>query len=280
MEYKVLPSQFQKFADSANHILKKRFNLNDGIVEQAVHPDIPFQPTLHWELDTYYLACEVSNKPFPESLKQNFADIVNTEVPIKIIVAYTLDEAMTINDYKINTKDAKKFGFGFMVVDDNNNGEVEHDGILLALHMPKIDYDDYTRRLRPFIREAYEQYMLKCDPEGGLQKIGQLTEKIIYKVATQAKRKGKFNYSRFNPPKFISQSTLIDKMIEENVFDIPILGRCKDFAIDRNSVSHKPTTLRQAKHIQKKLKENFIIGLRILRDLPEKIKNTGYKLII
>lgn len=278
MEYTVLPSQFHNFADSANHIIKNRFNLKDGIVEQAIDHSIPYQPTLHWELDTYFLACEVSNKPFPDALKLQFADIVRTGIPIKIIVAYTLDVDMTTTDYRKNIKEAKEFGFGFMVVDEDNRGEIEHDGILLALHIPPIDYSEYPKKLQPYIREAYEKYMVKCDPQGSLQNIGQLTENIIYNIATQAKRRGVFTYTRFNPPKYISQSTLIDKLIDENIFDIPMLGRCKSFAIDRNGVSHKPKTLRQAKNVQTKLKENFIIGLRILKDLPPIIKSHGYRL--
>lgn len=73
---------------------------------------------------------------------------------------------------------------------------------------------------------------------------------------------------------------MIDKLIEENVINIPILGRCKDFAHDRNSVSHRPKTKEEARKTQKKLKENFIIGTRILQDIPAKILEKGYKLKI
>jgi len=276
LKYTILPSHLHAFANSANFIIKNRYGLSDGIVEKAILPDIPLRPTLHWKTKTHYIVCEVAERPFPVSIKHQFADLVATEQPIRIIVAYPKDNRLSLNDYQSDIKQSKKFGIGYMGIDENNNGDIEYQGVPLSLHITPIDLKLFKTKLKPFVTEAYEHYMLKGDPDVGLQKIGQLTENIIYNIAEQAKKKGVFTYSGFNPPAYIKQSLLIDKMIDENVLDIPILGRCRDFANDRNAVSHKPKSRKQAVEIESKLKENFIIGIRILKDLPEKIKEKGY----
>lgn len=280
MKFTVLPPHLHAFAESANIIIKSRYGLPDGIIEQAIQSDIPLQPTLHWKTKTHYIACEVSERPFPVSIKQQFADIVSTGQPIRIIVAYPKGNGLSSADYQSDIKIAKTYGIGYMSVDDNKSGEIEYHGVSLALRIAPIDLNGYCKSLKPYIYEAYEHYMLKGDPDVGLQKIGQLTEKIIYNVAVQAKKKGKFSYDKFKPPAFIRQSLLIDEMINEQIIDIPILGRCRDFANDRNSVSHPPKSRKEAMGIENKLKENLIIGTRILKDLPEKIKSKGYKLLL
>jgi hypothetical protein len=278
MNFSILPQHLHAFADSANFIIKNRYNLSDGIIEQAILPEIPLQPTLHWKTKTHYIVCEVAERPFPVMIKQQFADLVSTGQPIRIIIAYPKDNGLTLSDYQADIKKSKIFGIGYMGVDDNKNGDIEYQGVSLALHIPLIDLNPFKNSLKPYVAEAYNHYMIKGDPDVGLQKVGQLIESIIYNIAIQAKKKGSFSYAGFNPPAYIPQSTLIDQMITASVLDVPILGRCRDFAKDRNSVSHKPKSRKQAAEIENKLKENFIIGTRILKDFPDKIKAKGYRL--
>ena len=280
MNFYILPTHLHVFAECANATIKNRYGLSDGFIEQAIQPDIPLQPTLHWKTQTHYIACEVAERPFPISIKAQFADLVAIGQPIRIIVAYPKDNNLSVSEYQSDIRKSKSYGIGYMCIDDNKRGEIEYPGISLALHIAPIDYKTFIKALRPKLIEAYEHYMLKGDPDVGLQKIGQIIERIIYNVAVQAKKVGKFNYANFNPPKFIKQYLLIEQMIKENVIDIPILGRCQDFAKDRNSVSHSPRSRKQAREIERKLKENFIIGIRILSDLPEKVKLSGYRFLI
>ncbi len=279
MNFSILPTHLHTYAESANLIIKTRYGLSDGLIEQAILPDIPLQPTLHWKTKTHFIACEVAERPFPTSIKQQFADIVSTGQPIRIIVAYPRGNGLSIYDYQSDIKNSKIFGIGYMGIDENKTGEIEYQGISLALHIPPLDTKSFIKCLRPNVVEAYEHYMLNGAPDVALQKIGQLVENIIINVAIQAKRNKSFLYPGFKPPAYIPQSRLIDELIKEKVIEIPILGRCKDFANDRNSVSHKPKSRKEAMAIEVKLKENFIMGTRILKDLPEKIKLKKYRVI-
>ncbi|KQR91516.1 hypothetical protein ASG01_14210 [Chryseobacterium sp. Leaf180] len=280
MDFSILPSHLHKIAESANFIIKNRYGLTDGLVEQEIEPHIPLRPTLHWKTPTQYIVCEVAERPFPVSIKQQFADIVSTGVPIRIIVAYPKENDLSGKDYSSDIKESKKFGIGYMSVNETKVGDIEYQGISLAQHITQVDLTKYIKTVKPYVSEAYEHYMLKGDPDVGLQKIGQVIESMLYNVAVQAKKDGSFVYIGFKPPKYIAQALLISELIKENILDISILVRCKDFANDRNAVSHKAKSRKKAAEIEAKMKENFIIGTRILQDLPLKIKDKGYKVKI
>lgn len=160
-------------------------------------------------------------------------------------------------------------------------GIIEYPGISLSLYIPfPSDFSSFKSQIKKDVQDCYEHYLLKGDPDIGLQNLGQIVERLLYTTAEQAKKKSKFIYAGFRPPAYIRQATLINKMIKENVLDNGILGRCKDFAKDRNSVSHKPNTLEAAKKIENKLKDNFITGSKILEDLPDAILKKKYKVKI
>jgi hypothetical protein len=280
MQFTILPPPLAWVAEAANSTIKTRFNLGDGIVEKQILPEIPLQPTLHWKTKTHFIACEVAERPFPVSVKTQFADIVATGQPIRLLVAYPSSHGLSHEEFHRDTKANKTFGIGYVEVNADGSGQIEYQGISLPLHLSPINPKIYVPKIRPIVQDAFEQYMPSANPRGSVQDIGQSIESIVYQVARQAKGKGNFTYAHFRPPAFISQSVLIKEMIDEAVMDIPILGRCRDFADDRNAVSHKPKSRKEAIEVETRLKENFIIGARILEDLPAKIKSAGYRLIL
>lgn len=279
MSYTLLSPHLVSIADCANGTIKERYNLKkNGLIESSIDSSIPFRPTLHWKSKTHFIACEVADRPFPKSLKETFADIVATGLPIRLLVAYPKDNELSVKDYQDDINQCKKFGIGYLAVDSLGQGSIDYNGLSLSLHLPfPKDFSQYKSHLRSIVVDAYEHYLSKGDPDVGLQKIGQTVENLLYNTAVQAKKKGSFTYNGFNPPNFIIQALLIDKLIDESILDNGILGRCKDFAKDRNKVSHKPKTLAEAKKIEKKLKENFIAGTKILEDLPLAITNKSYR---
>jgi len=279
MNFTILSPHLKSIAVAANRTIKKRYGLNpDGKIESSVDPSIPFRPTLHWKTRTHFVACEVADRPFPTSIKSSFADIVSSTQPIRLIVAYPKDNGLNAKDYQDDIKQCKKMGIGYLSIDADGKGEIEYQGISLSLYLPfPNDFSSFKPQIKSDVQDAYEHYLHKGDPDVGLQNLGQVIERLLLTTAEQAKTKGKFAYTGFKPPKFIKQGLLINEMIKEDVLDNGILGRCKDFAKDRNSVSHKPKNLKEAKKIEKKLKDNFITGSKILEDLPAAIIAKKYK---
>jgi hypothetical protein len=280
MPYTILPAHLIPIAEAANRVIRDRFNLGDGIIEQEIMPEIPLQPTLHWKTPTHFIACEVADRPFPTAVKTQFADITATGQPIRLLVAYPSTHGLSHDDYRRDTKQNKAFGIGYLEINPAEGvGQIEYQGISLPLHLsPPRDLKIYVPKVRTIVQDAFDQYMPGADPRGAVQNLGQAIEGIVYQVARQAKKKGRFAYANFQPPAFIAQSILIRELIKEAVMDIPILGRCRDFADDRNGVSHRPRSRREAIGVETCLKDNFIIATRILEDLPKDIKKAGYTL--
>src|SRR5690242_6813379 len=187
-KYIILDPKLHDIGDFAMKKIMARYNLKQPLIEKPINHDIAWRPTFLWKRTAEYLACEVSNRPFPTTIKEQFADIVASGQPIRIIVAYPKTNGLSSSEYQKDIKNAKMFGIGYIGIDDLGKGEIEYGGISLPLHLTSIDLSEYVRSLRPYITEAYEHYMLKGDPDVGLQKIGQVIESIVYNLAVQAKK--------------------------------------------------------------------------------------------
>ena len=126
------------------------------------------------------------------------------------------------------------------------------------------------------IQEAFECYMVDGKPSVGLQQLGKLAETLIYNAAVDAKKKGTFVYRAFNPPAYIVQAQLLSQLKTESVLNLGLLDRCKDFANQRNAVSHTPKTIKAATKIFKEVRDNFTLGLKLIEDIAIELKAKAY----
>lgn len=267
-------------AKLAKDKIENRFNINNAHVEQIFDSSINYKPTFHWKTKTHIIICDIASSPFPLSIKDFYSDIAVKGIPVKVIIAYPGNRQKDVAKYREEIKKAKEYGIGLLAIDDNENIILENLGVSIPLHISQLDYSLYDKKMRALIEESYESYMINGKPKDGLQKLGQLVESIIINLAVQAKRKGKFIFSGFVPGTYIPQGKLIENLMKENVIDIGILGNCKTFAHERNSVSHAAKNQREVIKIEKQLKVNFQFGLRILEALPKAIKDKRYSLKI
>lgn len=267
-----------KIADFSKERIASRFGLKNCQIEKPFENSISFVPTFHWKSTSHIIVCEVSHRPFPVTIKELFADALVKDLPIKIYVIYPKNPDLTIREFHDDLAKAKLYGIGLISVETNGVTNFERTAVSIPLYLPNFDIKKYSSKLRSHIEDAFEIYMYDGKPDNALQEIGQLIESIALNTAKQAKKAGNFVYAGFRPPAYIRQSLLLTEMINESVINVGILSRSKDFANDRNSVSHKPQSRAAALRIEKKLKENFLIGLKILEDFPQHIKAKGYKL--
>ncbi|MCP9237962.1 hypothetical protein [Lewinella sp. JB7] len=277
MKYTILPNDLTGIADSAHEAIKMRYGLGDASIEMAIEKSVPIRPTFHWKEPTEIIMCEVAQRPFPVVIKELFADISASGLPIRIIVAYPRDAPMSAKSFQDDVKLAKKFGIGLLAVDDDGRGKIEYQGVSISLHFPEIKYDRFPKAFRPLIKDAYENYMDQGNPKAGLQELGQIVEDCILKIGIDAKKKNQLVTNSFKPEKFIACNRLLDLMIKEEIIDIGILGTAKTFMKARNGVSHKPKSRKAAIERDLLMKENFQIGLRLLAEIPNECKKHGLK---
>lgn len=267
-----------KIADFSKERIASRFGLKNCQIEKPFENSISFVPTFHWKSTSHIIVCEVSHRPFPVTIKELFADALVKDLPIKIYVIYPKNPALSVREFHDDLAKAKLYGIGLISVETNGVTNFERTAVSIPLYLPNFEIKKYSPKLRSHIEDAFEIYMSDGKPDNALQEIGQLIESIALNTAKQAKKASNFAYAGFRPPAYIRQSLLLTEMINESVINVGLLSRCKDFANDRNSVSHKPQSRAAALKIEKKLKENFLIGLKILEDFPQHLKAKGYKL--
>lgn len=277
--YRILDDpELIKIADLSKDRIASRFGLRNCKVETAFDSSINFVPTFHWKSTSHIFVCEVSHRPFPLTVKELFADAVVKNLSTKIYVVYPKHPDLTARELQDDLDKAKSFGIGLISVDIDGTVNFERTAISIPLYLQTIDIKKFPVSLRSSVENLIDIYMLNGLPDKALQELGQLIESIVLNTAKQAKKSGSFTYAGFRPPRFIRQSQLIEEMINENVINIGLLSRCKDFANDRNSVSHKPQSRAEAQRIESKLKENFLIGMKILEDFPQHLKAKNIKL--
>ncbi|MFA7359488.1 MAG: hypothetical protein WC139_00480 [Candidatus Kapaibacterium sp.] len=276
MTYTILDSYLHPFADSAINILKSRFNLKKPIIEQSIDSNLAWRPTFYWNNKYEVFACEVLNQPYSQSVAEIYSDISSEGLPIRIIIAFPQNNGLTLDNYQTATNKLKKLGIGYLNVNSNGGGNLEYKGISQSLYISKLDLTGIKDFLRPKILTAFEIYRNE-DQKHGVQELAQIVEAYIKNLATQAQAKGTYVNTRYNPSRFYNLKDLIDELTTQKVIDLGVLGKCRGFVYPRNDTSHPPKTLAEAKKIANKFRDNFIIGLDILNDLPARFKEEGYK---
>lgn len=275
--YSFLQEELFPLADVARTRLEQRFQLRHATVEKAFDDSISFAPTFHWKKGFHIFVCEVSERPFPKHIKELFSDLIVSEIPSRVFVAYPEANQLSANEMHLDLKKARDFGLGLVSIDQGGGTTIIQSGISVPLLPRKLELEIYSNSLRPLIEDAYNLY-LTADPKHGIQELGQIIERITRNIAVDAKKKGKLKKGADpNNPK-TAHGNVLDIMVDEKIIDTAVLGRCRAFVVDRNDSSHKPRNLREALAIERNLKDNFNTGLRILQDLPKALKAKGFSL--
>ncbi len=274
--YSLLDTELHFVANGASERLRQRFGLKLPKIEEAFSSKISWRPTLHWKTNTHYIVCEISNSPFPISLMSFFSEITVEGLPVKIFIAYPEENDLTLKEFKAQTLKAKTYGIGLVSVENNGDATIENQGISIPLHLAKQDLSSFRKVLKPSIEGACATYM-NGDAKHAVQELGQIIECAIRSLAIQAKKKGTLSIGGDPSSSSYSQGNIIDDLMSKRIISNAILGRCRGFVDARNEVSHKPRTKKKAIEQEKKLKENFLTGLSILKDLPSKISEKNYR---
>jgi hypothetical protein len=197
-------------------------------------------------------------------------------LPVTIFIAYPDVPQIPLKDFNADIKKAKQYGVGLISISENHEGAIQYHGMPVNLFLSAPDFNRFKQPIRPGVMSAYEDFT-DGNPDGGVQKLGQLVESAIVNLAIQARNKGTYKKGGFVEGKYYPQGNLIDELMHERIIDNGVLGRCRGFCDDRGSVSHKPRDLKEAIRIQKSLKECFLLGLRILEELPAFLIKKGYR---
>lgn len=260
--------------------MRREYGRGNATIEKQINSDLQWVPTYFWKTPNGYIACEVNARPLPKPLTQYWGEISSLGLYCRLIVVVPEPgpDGLSLSEYRKDIKKLKELGIGCVCVNNDNTTTIENQGVPIPAQITAPNYSRFKAKLRPIIKHAFDVYM-GGDPRLGVQDLGQVIENITFRLADQAIRKGSFRSGGYG----IGMTTypwgnLLDAMTRERVIDCGVLGRCRAFAPDRNSCSHRPRTIAQARSLCSHIKGYFEQSLRILEDLPVRLKERGYKL--
>jgi hypothetical protein len=265
-------------AESVKTKLENRHNLKEVNIEEIIDSRINWKPHLHWVNNYHIFTCEISNRPFPTNMYEIYSEVNNGGKPIRMFVAYPSKNNLTSEELHSDILKAKSYGIGLICVSESGDSSVIYNGLPVNLVLAQNivnEIEKFHFKLRPLIKNAIETYM-DGYPKHGVQELGQLIESAIRHLAIKAKKTGKYASGGNPNDDTYSFGNIVDDLIREKIIKADILGKCRGFVEDRNRVSHKPRSIQKALDQEKKLKEDFLQGLRILEDLPKKMKLKEY----
>ena len=267
-------------ADVTQIRLKEKFDIRDLKVEEAFDKDIAWTPHLYGKSKYHIVCCEIAERPFSKKIPEIHSEISISGKLVKLFVAYPQENSLSAKELLEDIAKAKSYGVGLINVSSDGKATIDNEGLSVHLTLPKPVISELSRFVKPLksqIEGAISTY-INGAPKHGVQEIGQLIENIIRNLAIQARKQSKLTKGGDpSDPKY-AFGNIVDDLMRQNIINNGILGNCRGFVEDRNRVSHKPRSIKQAIEVENQLKQDFINGLRILENLPKKIKEKNFRL--
>ena len=274
MSYQYLAQHLHETADRARTYFAETYNAKRFLCEDAVEDDLPLRPT--WQADLAggcKLCVEVNESAFSPSLATFVTKCASRGMPVRLWVAVPAGGSSGKE-----VREARELGVGIVEVGDDGVHEVHRAVTLSLFGLRRIDLKKVPRKHRESLKKAGDAF-LDGMPESGCQSVCQELEALTRLVAEHTYNKPDWWKDRANlnlAPRFFAVDSWA-KMLE--TFDEKILpqkaqinGKPLNKALIagarshtdwRNSLSHKPKTLKALQTRDAKLRTMF----EVTRDL-------------
>ena len=279
--YIVLDTDLHKIANLAKVRLENKFNIKINNIETGFNNELSYAPTYWGKNKTHFIVCEVSNRPFPLTIKSIYADIMHLNLSVKYYVIYPNEISISASELNKDLDNARLFGIGLLKVDESTNSiNVQQEAISIPLNFSpsNLQLNKYNKKLRHLIEEAYSMY-ISGNPKHAVQELGQIIERAIKNVAIEAKASSHYNDGHDPNSPTTAFGNIINDLIRHAILNVTFLNRVRGYTEDRNSVSHRVNSIAASIKLENKLKLDFQNALRILEELPINTNNgkNGFK---
>jgi len=277
MSYRYLSEQLRPIADSAARFFKRRWGVSGFKVEETIHEDVSYRPTLHAMTRDYHLLCiEVSESPYPTGLDAFIADCMRLSLPVRLFVA--LPAGSTAPNYKRDIARAREYGVGVLEV---STQAVEHIQSALSLSLVtvrRIDLDRFPTKYRLALSQAEDTFK-QGNPVKGCSDLYDEIEALSRRIAKKTYQKG-----FWRPPKPGQKAMRIDfdrgpwervlKILMGNLdpkrcrfIRQALLARVLGITPQRNESAHKPRNHAELIKRDRQLRTRFETATDIFLDL-------------
>jgi hypothetical protein len=280
MSYQYLGQDLHETADKVKKYFQENYGAKSFRCEEEVVKDLGLRPTWHaQQRDGYMIALNVQSFPFSNTLHEFVNRCAKDAIPLKLWVVVPRRPAnQTFNE---DLRKARQMGIGVIDFPDNGDPHIFHRPVPISLFaLGKIDPKTCPARYRPSVKAA-EDTFLDGDPGQGCQTICQELEDLTRKAASELHQRGCFQggWHPANGQAFFETGNwgpllqAFEARIDPTsaralcpLFDTDLIVRARGYTNWRNSVSHKPKTLKELKKRDSQLRTMFEATRNLLVD--------------
>lgn len=272
MTYALLGHTLHETADRAKKYFVKSYGATSFACESEVEKDLPLRPTWQADLKAGYRLCvEVRETPFSPTLYQFVTVCANRNIPVRLWVAVPAGAAPS--SFGKELREARELGVGVVEIAEDGTAHEFHRPVPLSLFgLRKTDLNKVPKQHRESIKKA-EDTFLDGAPEQGCQAVCQELESLTRKFAEYTydqidwwKNKATLKIPKrfFTTESWAKMLAKLDQEIDEakvrgkaKEFKVPLIAGARQYTDWRNSVSHKPKTLKDIQARDAKLRTMF-----------------------
>jgi hypothetical protein len=279
--YRVLATHLHDTADAAIRYMLSEFGLSATTVkvEEEIHADVDFRPTLHALTSERQLVCvEVVDSLYPRELQMFVLSCKNHSIPVKLYCAFPSGTVTQVDTKALQF--ASENGIGILEINPfTGHGRLlNQPPVALSLGgLRKFDLSAYQGKLRPSLRTAVDTFRSGNPSKGCSQvydEIEQLTRRIGKKcerIHGALKSTGKIDW---DSAPWHSALEFLKGNLNISVAKCPLLkgqlfNRLIGMTEFRNDSGHKPATLKKMIERDIALKTRFESAMDDLAKLSE-----------
>lgn len=272
MSYTMLGQNLHETADRAKKYFAQTYGATHFECEQALDKDLPLKPTWQGDMNEGYRLCiDVRESPFSNSLYEFVMECSARGMPIRLWVA--VPHGNVAPTFNAELKQARKLGVGVVQIGDDGTAHEFHKPVALSLFGLKgTDFKVVPKARREALKNA-EDLFRGGAPDKGCQEICQCLELVTRQFAEYTHDAGLWNTpagAKALLPRFFrrdSWATMLEALdsrvdVERTrakcpAFTKPKVAGARHYTDWRNSLSHKPKTLKQLQERDAKLRTMF-----------------------
>lgn len=276
--YRALPDNLKDYADAAQKYLVRDLGLSAIKVEQEVHREIDFRPTLSAvSVDKHIICAEVVEELFAPDIEQFVLSCRNHSLPVKLYVVVRKGQFLAYDQKVLKT--ARENGIAILEVSPPNHGTlITNPPVSLSLGgLRGFNLQSFPPKFREPLKQAIETFK-SGNPAKGCgdvyDEIEQITRRIGRKcegIPGALKKVGVIDWEKGN---WATVLEFLKANLEKGTVACPqlnnqLFSRLIGMTEYRNEAGHKPSSLQKKIDRDKQLRTRFESAMDELKSLIE-----------
>jgi hypothetical protein len=270
MTYALLGHSLHETADLARKHFADAYGAKNFECETAVDQDLPLRPTWQATMQGNYKLCiEVMETPFSQSLYEFVIKCANRGIPVRLWVA--VPWGVSGGSFAKELKEARTLGVGVIQISEDGTQTHEfHKPVSFSLFgLRRTDLTKVRKAHREAFKKA-EDAFIDGSPDYGCQLVCQDLESVTRSVALHTYSKKWWTTKQGLKPRFFTSdawATMLEKFDKEidvtktrkkcPSFRRALVAGARQYTDWRNSLSHKPKSLKELEDRDARLRTMF-----------------------